>query len=72
MRIQVKLSDGLSGFREESVDLTDGSTAADLIARLSLPVAEVGLLSVNGRQATFDQRLHPQDVVTIVPPLGGG
>ncbi len=72
MQVRLKISADLRNIRVQSIDLADGSDALDLIQQLGIPVAEVGVLSVNGRQATFDQPLHPGDVVHIMPPIGGG
>jgi molybdopterin converting factor small subunit len=72
VQVQVKISADLRKIRIRSVELVDGSDAMGLIRLLGIPVEEVGVLSVNGRQVTFDQPLHPGDVIHIVPPMGGG
>ena len=72
MQVQVKISADLRKIRVRTVELADGSDAMGLIQQLGIPVEEVGVLSVNGRQATFDQMLYAGDVIQIVPPIGGG
>jgi sulfur carrier protein ThiS len=72
MQIQVKISADLRNTRTRKIELVEGSDAMHLIQQLGLPVEEVGVLSINGQQATFDQTLHAGDVVHIVPPIGGG
>ena len=72
MQIYVKISADLRNIQVQTVELADGSDAMGLIQQLGIPVEEVGVLSVNGRQVTFDQPLHGGDVIHIVPPIGGG
>jgi sulfur carrier protein ThiS len=70
VQVQVKLF--VTKNRIQNVELPDGSDAKDLIHQLGIPLEEVGLLSVNKRQATLDQRLEEGDVIYIMPPIGGG
>lgn len=72
MQVQVKLFVTLRKNRIQNVELPDESDAKDLIHQLGIPLEEVGLLSVNKRQATLDQRLKERDVIYIMPPIGGG
>jgi molybdopterin converting factor small subunit len=72
VQVQVKLFVTLRKNRIQNLELPDGSDAKDLIHQLEIPLEEVGLLSVNKRQATFDQRLEEGDVIYIMPPIGGG
>jgi sulfur carrier protein ThiS len=72
MQIQVKISADLRNIKIQTIELAEGSDAKLLIQQLGIPDEEVGVLSINGRQATFDQLLFPGDVVHIVPPIGGG
>ena len=39
---------------------------------LEISVDEVGILVVNKRDATFDQKLKENDVLTLIPVIGGG
>lgn len=54
------------------LDLPEEATVDDLVRRLAIPADLPGLLLVNGREAPADRRLHPGDIVSIVPPLAGG
>ncbi|UCF03415.1 MAG: MoaD/ThiS family protein [Deltaproteobacteria bacterium] len=63
---------GLHKFCSQLSRVPYGSDAKDLIHQLGIPLEEVGLLSVNKRQATLDQRLEQGDVIYIIPPIGGG
>ena len=72
MQVQVNIFADLRKIRTLSVALADDSDALRLIQQIGIPAEEVGVLSINGQQATFDQTLRPGDVVHIIPPIGGG
>ena len=72
MQVQVKLFVNLHKNRVQNVELPDVSDAKDLIHQLGISIENVGVLSVNGRQATFDQQLKSGDLIHIIPPIGGG
>jgi molybdopterin converting factor small subunit len=72
IQVEVKLFLHLRKNRIQTVELADGSDAADLIHQLGIRLEEVGVLSINDRQATLDQRLKAGDVVFIIPPIAGG
>ena len=72
MQVKVKLFANLRKNRVQNVELPDVSDAKDLIHQLGIPIENVGVLSVNGRQATFDQQLKSGDLIHIIPPIGGG
>ena len=54
---------GLHKFCSQLSRVPYGSDAKDLIHQLGIPLEKVGLLSVNKRQATLDQRLEQGDVI---------
>lgn len=54
------------------VRLDAGRRVADLLARLGIAEEDVGVLIVNRRDARFDQLLNDGDIVTVIPPMGGG
>lgn len=80
MRITVKLFATLSAYAPPgiaagapfTVEVPEGSTVADLTARLALPATEVKVAYVNGRRREPDYPLQPDDIVGIFPPVGGG
>jgi len=72
MQVQVNIFADLRKIRTLTVALADDSDAMRLIQQIGIPAEEVGVLSINGQQATFDQTLHPGDIVHIIPPIGGG
>ncbi len=47
-------------------------TVADLLAALHLDAAEVGIVTVDGRQSTLDAPVPPTGRVCIFPPMFGG
>jgi molybdopterin converting factor small subunit len=47
-------------------------TVADLLARLGLDPAEVGIVTVNRRQSKLDALVPADGRVFIFPPLSGG
>lgn len=59
--------------RRLDVTLPSGSTLADLLNQLSLPLRDDSiLLVINGRQAESGQVLHDADEVHVIPALSGG
>ncbi len=51
----------------------DGSlTPRDIIENLQIPLEEVAILLVNGRDGNLDQILIEEDYLSIFPPVGGG
>ena len=72
IQVEVKLFLHLRKNRIQTVELVDGSDARDLVRQLGIRLEEVGVLSINDRQATLDQRLKDRDIISIIPPIGGG
>jgi len=72
IQVQVKLFLHLRKNRIQTVELTDGSDARDLVRLLGIRLEEVAVLSINDRQAALDQQLKGGDIISIIPPIGGG
>jgi molybdopterin converting factor small subunit len=74
MRVKVKLFATLQkeALRGCAVKLPDGATIRNLLDKIEIDEANVGVLVINSRAATFDQVLTEEDTVTIIPPIGGG
>jgi len=72
IQVQVKLFLHLRKNRTQTVELTDGSNAKDLVRQLGIRLEEVGVLSINDRQAALDQQLKGGDIISIIPPIGRG
>ena len=79
VEVQVRLFANLAEYGPPStrggagrVELPEGATVADLLARLGVPDEGPRLLLVNGRDAEAGVTLHAGDVVDVLPPLVGG
>ena len=72
IQVQVKLFLHLRKNLIQTVEMTDGSRARDLVRMLGIRLEEVGVLSINDRQATLDQQLKGGDIISIIPHIGGG
>ena len=63
--------DGQGGRTARPIDVADGATVGELIARLGLPDGPRVVL-VNSRHAGDEQELHEGDRLAIFPPIAGG
>jgi len=79
MNIRVKLFATLSRYPGNGapgvpfeIELSDGTTLADLVDRLKLPHEEVKVFFVNGRARPADWPLEAGDEVGIFPLVAGG
>jgi len=57
---------------EVFMQLTEGTTAGDLIEILNIPRHEIGLIIVNHEIATADTKLKDKDRISLSPPVSGG
>ena len=55
-----------------AVDVPEGSTVADVIAKVQVDANEVHLLMVNGISSSLDQVLAEGDRLGLFPAVGGG
>ena len=76
MRVAVRLFAGLrelAGTRATEIELSPGSTAADVWPALELGAEPPGLLlAVNKSYATRDTVLQEGDEIALIPPVSGG
>ncbi len=74
MRVLVSLYSGLriDRFAEAEVELPEGAAVSDLLDKLQIPLQDVGVVVVNARSGTFQQKLQADDRITLIPPVGGG
>ena len=78
MRIELRLFATLRRFVPTAegdalfVDIPEGGTAGDVIAKVGVNAAEVHILMVNGRSSPFGQILAEGDRVGLFPAIGGG
>jgi len=69
--LQRQTAEGLQ--RRLELDLTPGTTLADLLERLEIELSpEAMLLVVNGRLRDLDYGLKEGDIVNLMPALSGG
>jgi len=54
------------------VQLDPEATVSDLLRTLGVEQDDVGVLIVSGKQATFEQELEEDDLVTLIPHIAGG
>jgi sulfur carrier protein ThiS len=63
--------DGQGGCHARPIDVSDGGTVGELVARLGLPDGP-RVVFVNGRHAADDQPLSDGDRLAIFPQIAGG
>jgi sulfur carrier protein len=74
MVVEVRLFESLKEHQPEGgkMPLATGSRVTDLLEALGISTDDVGVLIVNRADGRFDQELQNGDVVTVIPPIGGG
>lgn len=74
MEVNVKLFATLRDgrFKEKSVELANDSRVSDVISKCDLPLEEIAISMVNGRDVENDHQLQNGDTVSLFPPVGGG
>lgn len=74
MEVNVKLFATLRDgrFKEEKAQLQDNSQVKDVICKYAIPLEEVKICLVNGRDADLTQSLKNGDTLSMFPPVGGG
>ena len=59
-------------FSKRQVPLAEPATVQSLLDKLVIDRDQVESIYVNGKEATFDQRLQAGDRITFLPFIGGG
>lgn len=74
MRVKVKLFATFrkGRFKEEFFDYPEGTKVKDVIDMLKIPLKELGIIFINGKDASLDTELKEGDVLSIFPLVGGG
>jgi len=74
MDVEVRLFESLKKHQPAGakVRLAEGSRVNDLLDALGISMDDVGILIINQSDGRFDQLLRNGDVVTLIPPIGGG
>ena len=72
VRLFATLRPYMDGACKGQLEMLEGATIADVVARLALPDDEVRLIFVNGKHEKRETVLHEGDRVGLFPPVGGG
>ena len=74
MDVEIRLFESLKKHQPEGAKmrLAAGSRVNDLLDALGISMDDVGILIINQSDGRFDQLLRNGDVVTLIPPIGGG
>lgn len=74
MQVNVKLFATLRDgrFKQEKMELGDNTKVFDVLEKCNLPLEEVAISMVNGRDVTNDHQLQDGDTLSLFPPVGGG
>ncbi len=59
-------------FKKKQFELPEEASVGDLLSQLGIQEKEVGILLVNGGNATGQKKLVVNDVVSIFPLIAGG
>jgi len=59
-------------FKTKNVEAEAGYSVGDVLNDLVIPVAQVGILMVNGEDSAFERTLATGDVLAVFPAIGGG
>ncbi len=74
MKITLKLFANfrLGRFKIKEQEIPMSTTCGDMVAALTIPLAEIGIVLVNGRHAELSQTLQEGDILALFPLVGGG
>lgn len=74
MQVNVKLFATLRDgrFKQDTTELDKNSRVLDVLTKYELPLEEVAICLVNGRDADNEYVLQNGDTVSLFPPVGGG
>lgn len=80
MQVSVKLYATLRKFAPAGTDIGESFTVnlekgivSELIERLGIPEKQARIILINGtRVSDIEEKLKPDDLIVIFPPIGGG
>ena len=74
MQVTVKLFANFrtNRFAQEIREYDSAIMVGGIVEELGIPVPEVGIVFINGRNATMDQHLNDGDTLSLFPLVGGG
>ncbi|MDY6878818.1 MAG: MoaD/ThiS family protein [Desulfatiglans sp.] len=67
-----QLISGYSPMHGIELYVAKGTTVADVCKELNIPVDDIKIVMVNGRNQSLDYRLQGDERVALFPPIGGG
>lgn len=59
-------------FKEQKLEVDGNNRVIDIFNQFDIPLEEVAICLVNGRNAAHEHTLKNGDTVSIFPPIGGG
>lgn len=59
-------------FAEGWIELPDNAALTDLLKKLKIPLQDIGVVMVNARNGTYQQKLQANDNITLIPRIDGG
>lgn len=62
----------LKWFKEMVLYYDHDAELIDIVNDVGMPVEEVGIILINGRHSSLQNRLRDGDIVTLMPLIGGG
>ena len=74
MKITLKLFANfrLERFKIKEQEVAPATTCEEIVLSLGIPLAEIGVVLVNGRHALLTQSLQEGDSLALFPLVGGG
>lgn len=60
------------GSNTKSIQLPENSVVKDIIEKCSLPDNMIGIIAINGVNASRDQQIQEQDCISFYPMVEGG
>ena len=74
MQVTVKLfaSFRIKWFKETIKECPHGTEVIEIVKEIGIPVNELGIVLINGRHASLNDKLQDGDIVSLMPLIGGG
>ena len=72
LRVFATLRRYTNGAESVDVEIEDGATIADALARAGIPASEAKIIFVDGRKGSLESRVSDGNSVGVFPAIGGG
>ncbi|MHC5075620.1 MAG: MoaD/ThiS family protein, partial [Planctomycetota bacterium] len=71
MRVEVRLFATLreGRFDQQTIEKTEAASISELLEDLDIPIDQVGILLVNGKNTSVEHKLASNDVVSLFPAI---